>query len=610
MNYNIRIQIGISSIYKFPKTVPAATFITSNSGVVLKVSSTVKLIFEIEAKKVVGKQLYTFFDEKSQKAISLVLKNNTRAMLVHTSNQKMVYVHNSGIEVNGKRIIVIREITKLSENQQKAELRYAILEAFAWSATRREALNQIIKLVSNKFKWYGGIVWLLNDENAFNILTFWSKKSRKSELIISDLIQNNDYQKDLTQKIRTYKITKKNKIKIYSLPIVFENKTIGILEFVGSGSSIISDLFKSTITLLKQQLGQFIVTKEAVAQLKSNEENYRTLVELAPDIIYSKDLRGRIKAINSAVTSITNLNTKDLLGRPLTVLVDASEREEVEEQLSKETNKIVTKPVEARLFSQKGKYIVGEIRERPKIINKKVTMRLGIIRDITQRKLLEKQKDMWVGISTHELKTPLTTIKAYTQLLLKSKLSENEQNYLKTINALTNKMTNLINDLLDAAQINSGTLTIKKDKVSITNLLETLARNSQIAFNTHTIVLDKTVEISLICDKERVGQAISNLVSNAVKYSKPKTKIILGLQLLQNNAVISVKDFGIGIPKKNLSNVFNVFYRAGNYEERSISGLGLGLFIAQYIVQKHNGKIWVESEENIGSTFYISLPLS
>jgi PAS domain S-box-containing protein len=228
--------------------------------------------------------------------------------------------------------------------------------------------------------------------------------------------------------------------------------------------------------------------------------------------------------------------------------------------------------------------------------------------ELLQSKLLQEKNDQFISIASHELKTPITTIKAYTQLTLQ--MCTDQQKTIKTnltkIDQFTNKLIFLINELLHVSQINLGRLVLSKIKIDFQLFLsETLHTIQQIT--THQIVLERNDEATITADPVRLEQVIANLISNAAKYSPGKNLIVVRSVKTGNELICSFNDSGIGIAPKNLRKIFSRFFRVD--ESARFSGFGIGLFISHQIIIKHKGKMWVDSEEGKGSTFYFSLPV-
>ncbi|HEY0896149.1 MAG TPA: PAS domain-containing sensor histidine kinase, partial [Sphingobacteriaceae bacterium] len=234
--------------------------------------------------------------------------------------------------------------------------------------------------------------------------------------------------------------------------------------------------------------------------------------------------------------------------------------------------------------------------------------------ELMQSRVLDEKKDEFLGIASHELKTPLTTVKAYLQLaLLEASRTQPDSRivgFLEKANVNTEKLSYLINELLDVSKIRSGKLELSRERVNLNGYLQNLLESLQFITPTHRIVFTGESPGCMVeIDPLRMEQVITNFISNAAKYSPGKDLIRVACSCANGHAVISVQDFGIGIPEDQLPNLFNRFFRVQDIAS-GFSGLGIGLFIAREIVTRHGGTIRVESRPDEGSTFFISIPLS
>jgi signal transduction histidine kinase len=220
----------------------------------------------------------------------------------------------------------------------------------------------------------------------------------------------------------------------------------------------------------------------------------------------------------------------------------------------------------------------------------------------------QQRKDEFIGIASHELKTPLTSIKGYLDLL--NVMVDKESNKLCVHKALesTQKLEKLIKNLLDVSKIQSGQLQLNKSEFKLDELIDETIASIQMVSQTHTITREGRLSGQVICaDREKIEQVMINLLSNAVKYSANENKVIVSTSNNGAELVIQIRDFGMGIPEDELTDIFGRFYRTKNSSVH-ISGLGLGLYICRDIILRHNGKIWAERETR-GSSFYFALPL-
>ncbi|MDN3579273.1 PAS domain S-box protein [Mucilaginibacter flavus] len=242
----------------------------------------------------------------------------------------------------------------------------------------------------------------------------------------------------------------------------------------------------------------------------------------------------------------------------------------------------------------------------------KATIMVGVTIDITEQKLLQQQKDEFIGIASHELKTPVTSIKAYTQVLeriLAKKGDTQEAGMIRKMDAQLNRLTSLIADLLDVTKINSGRLQFNYTTFDFNALIAEVAEDLQRTTQKHTLIQNMQQTGQVYADRERISQVLVNLISNAIKYSPHSADIIIDTKLNNNEVLVSVQDFGIGISKAKQQKVFEQFYRVSGAKQHTFPGLGLGLYISSEIIKREGGRIWVDSEEGKGSIFYFALPV-
>ncbi len=234
------------------------------------------------------------------------------------------------------------------------------------------------------------------------------------------------------------------------------------------------------------------------------------------------------------------------------------------------------------------------------------------ITDITPRKNLEIKQDEFIAVASHELKTPLTSIKLLVQMLKRrSKEDNNDINEdLESMEDQIDKLTNIINTLLAVSKLKEKKMSLDKSVFIINDLIEETASDVERLVVKHKIILEAEKGVQVLADSERIKQVLTNFINNAIKYSPDSNKVEVKLYTSSGYAIVSVRDFGIGIPEENKKKIFDRFFQVGQQHLRTSSeGLGLGLYISKEIIKAHKGKIWLESEEGKGSTFYFSIPL-
>jgi signal transduction histidine kinase len=220
------------------------------------------------------------------------------------------------------------------------------------------------------------------------------------------------------------------------------------------------------------------------------------------------------------------------------------------------------------------------------------------------------QKSEFIGIVSHELKNPLTSIKGYAELIQRQAEKKKDKqigDFAGRINAQIGTLTQMVNELLDVTKIETGRLTYRLEDFAIGDVVADVVADQQVT-TSHKITLKGDSKRIIYGDQYRIRQVVTNLLSNAVKYSPKAKKVNVTIKDGRGSVLITVQDFGAGIPQKDLTRVFNPFYRTQKSRESKVQGTGIGLFISSQIVQKHSGKLWGTSTVGKGSTFYLRLP--
>lgn len=264
---------------------------------------------------------------------------------------------------------------------------------------------------------------------------------------------------------------------------------------------------------------------------------------------------------------------------------------------------------EIRVVREDKKALILSVNAAPIRMNNRIIAAVSTFFDITEQKMIEDRKDDFISMASHELKTPLTSITIYTRMI--HKYLQGDEKAQSIQNKIDNQLKNLkdlVSELLDATNIEKGRLKLKKKRFLVRDLAEEIAESLQ-GISDHQLILDWHTKQYVIADQERIRQVLINLVSNAINYSPPASKIVLSAQKGDGHIVVSVQDFGKGISKEDSEKIFERFYRVGEETDKTYPGLGLGLYISYQIITMHGGKIWVESKKGKGSTFYFSLPI-
>lgn len=348
--------------------------------------------------------------------------------------------------------------------------------------------------------------------------------------------------------------------------------------------------------------------------IHEKEEMLRLIIDNAVGYaMYMLDKHGLIVSWNSGVDRLIGFTGEETIGKHVSMFYTK------DDCLKRKPWKLLAKAAKKGLYEEE----VLQVKKNgtnfwahitlSAVFSKRGALKgfVQIIRNITVERELDRQKDAFIGIASHELKTPITTLSAYTQILEK-RLKDDKKNlyFITNIKAQTDRLVSLIDDLLNVSRIDSGKLELNLKEFDLNTLIKKVVVDFQYTTDIHAITEDGILQNKVIGDETLIEQVIINLLTNAIKYSPKANKIALHLSAKQNQAIVAVQDFGIGIAKKDLPKVFQRFYRIRDIEKGRVSGFGLGLYISSEIIKKHGGKIWIESEQGKGSTFYFTLPLA
>jgi two-component system CheB/CheR fusion protein len=359
------------------------------------------------------------------------------------------------------------------------------------------------------------------------------------------------------------------------------------------------------------------ITEKRIAEnkLKESEERFRLLLQNAFDIITIFDPDGTILYESPAIETVLGYTPEERVGKNILLhsLVHPDDKKKKIEMLEK----AIATPgeninVEFRLQHKNGSYRTIDAVCRNMLDDTRIKGIIATYRDITERKMLEQQKDDFIGIASHELKTPVTSIKAYSQILqdVFSKAHDKKSvELLHKMETQVDRLNVLIVDLLDFTRIEGGKLKFREESYTMNELINEVVEEMQRTTKTHKLILKLGRSAKMYGDRYRVGQVVTNIISNAIKYSPNGKEIIITSKMANETVAVSIQDFGVGIHAKLVAKVFDKFFRVTEPVLNTFPGLGLGLYIAAEIIQRQGGKIWAKSTVGKGSTFSFSLPV-
>lgn len=346
-------------------------------------------------------------------------------------------------------------------------------------------------------------------------------------------------------------------------------------------------------------------------KIEASEKIFYDIANNEPTLIWVSDVNGQRTFFNKSWQKATGRSLRQDEGMGWIETVHLDDREMFLKKYTEGIEERMAFEIEYRLCRNDGVYRWTLSRGKPVYDSEgNFSGFLGVCHDIHDQKLMEQRKDDFISVASHEMKTPLSTAKAYLQLLEESMDINNEKvaRYVKKAGIAIEKLNALISDLLDVSKIKQGKLNYNFTTFDFIEMVDSAIEAVQYASIKHTIIKSGEPVEEVNGDRDRLHQVVVNLLSNAIKYSPMAERVYINIIREKDNIKVSVKDEGIGISKDNLENIFEKYHRVKDPSMQS-QGLGIGLFISYEIIQRHHGKLWVESEPRKGSIFYFTIPV-
>lgn len=339
---------------------------------------------------------------------------------------------------------------------------------------------------------------------------------------------------------------------------------------------------------------------------------FKLIADNVPVIVWTADANGDVDYLNKRYSEFTGITAKDSMGGGWIKILHPDDLERTRRTWAESLQQSTNYEIQYRFrrgLDNTYRWQLGKALPL-KDNTGKVIKWFGITTDIHEQKLAERQKDEFLSIASHELKTPLTSVKAFMQLALKNTRPEEKvYGFISKSSSQLVRLESLINDLLDVSKINAGKMNYNLEPFEFSGALVETVEGIQQGSHKHQIIIEHNDAVVYKGDRLRIEQVVNNLLVNAIKYSPNNDRIIIRSELQHNNLIVSVQDFGIGIEPENLTRLFDRYYRVDNTSMR-FQGLGLGLFISSEIIKRHNGSFWIESKPGEGSTFFFLLPVN
>jgi PAS domain S-box-containing protein len=344
-------------------------------------------------------------------------------------------------------------------------------------------------------------------------------------------------------------------------------------------------------------------------------ERYKLALDNASDHIVISDKDGKIVYANKAASKITGYSRDEIIGTTPRLWGGQMPKEFYEKfwYTIKEEKKSFQGEVTNR--RKNGEVYDAEIKVAPVLNNQgAVEFFVGIERDITHEKQVDRAKTEFVSLASHQLRTPLSIINWYAEMIEDGdagSITEKQKEYLEEITSASKRMTELVNALLNVSRIEMGTFIVEPEKVVVQGVIEEVINDLQQRIKEKNLSIEKDIadpELAISADKKLLHVIIENILTNAVKYTQEEGEILIGQKEENEDLLIWVKDNGCGIPKLEQKNIFEKFFRASNVVKKDTQGTGLGLYIVKSIMDQIEGTIRFESEEGRGTAFYLQFP--
>ena len=370
----------------------------------------------------------------------------------------------------------------------------------------------------------------------------------------------------------------------------------------------------------QDELGQLslaindLSTKVEEAQESTEAERRRldSVLEHMTDGVIATDRRGKVVIINETALELLNLTQDKAVGYSILEILKIQEHFTLRHLLETQEELILDFSTEDNEVTLRGEFSL--IQRETGFISGLVC----VLHDITEQEKIERERRDFVSNVSHELRTPLTSMRSYLEALNDGAWKDPDiaPRFLAVTQEETDRMIRMITDLLNLSRMDAGKDTFELEYVNINELFshvlnrfDMMLKSADKPVKPFVIKRDFTKrDLWVEVDADKMIQVLDNIMNNAIKYSPSGGTITCRLMETHNNIVISIADEGLGVPKKDIPHVFDRFFRVDKARARSMGGTGLGLAISKEVVQKHGGKIWLESIENKGSTFFISLP--
>ena len=419
-------------------------------------------------------------------------------------------------------------------------------------------------------------------------------------------------------------------------PDLQERRVMAFAPIPSTGGAVVferslGEIYEPAGGLLQQQIAMAILTGlgalfvaalvgRLLRSLHRTQQHHVAVFSSIPGGAFTTDSEGRITAINPALEELAGWSFAETRGRHYAAVYRLTSRgrevpleDRFIHQAMHHGRPYTSKGFDTELLTKDGRALPVSIVTAPIGDRRgRTTGAVEIIREVSYEREVDQLKSSLISTASHELRTPLTMIKGFSELLLDRKLDEESRREgLLEINSAAERLGRLIDNLLSVSRIESGGLEAQAVEMDLrAAILETVRAFGASGRQIEVKVADSFPPVlSIFAEPDKVTQILTNLISNAIKYSPPHTTVTIAVRATRGSAIVSVKDEGIGLSASDKERLFQKFFRAERDEVKEVGGTGLGLFIVKNLVEMQGGRMWVDSEVDRGSTFHFTLPL-
>jgi PAS domain S-box-containing protein len=405
---------------------------------------------------------------------------------------------------------------------------------------------------------------------------------------------------------------------VVALPLVIEDELIGAIYIFRSIGGAFSSGDQGLLAAFADQAAIAVRNAELYQQVSDERRSLSTIIDNSAEGVMILDAAGRVQVFNRALSRMTGWSAEEVLGRPAVEVLALHDRQgqliPVPELPPRRASAAESRAyVEGDIVRRGGPAVTVGVTATPLYDDEGNLARVILnVVDITRFRQAEELKSTFVSVVSHELKTPVALIKGYAETLRREDANWDQQTTQESLGVIAEEadhLTHLIDSLLEASRIQAGGLKLEPTDVSLPRLAEKVVDAFRTQTQAHTFELDFPPDFPPVWgDPERLREVLSNLVSNAVKYSPDGGTVWVGGRVERAEVTTYVADQGIGIPPEEQSRIFDRFHRVETGLHRRTEGTGLGLYLVKAIVEAHGGRVWVESAPGRGSIFMFTLP--